>query len=139
MSKSLRVYDSTGQHAPTSESRMKVMEMVACGLEEEDIAYAMGLSPYEVLLHYKEEIDRGTRIISASVAAGVLKNCHAGDPGSQQFWLKHRAGWAAPTKVELTGKNGNAIEIEDRRKVTDNIIGLMMKMSSPTKNDPVKQ
>ena len=135
----IAVYDSTGHHAPTSESRLAVLEMVACGLEPEDIAYALSCSPYEVELHYKEELQRGTRLISAEVAREQLKNCRAGDPGSQQFWLKHRAGWSAPSKVELTGKNGNPIEIEDRRKVIDNIASLMSKALDPRKNDPVKQ
>lgn len=136
--KGITIYDSTGHHAPTSESRQQVMEMVACGMEPEDIAYALAIAPYEVELHYKEELARGTRLISAVVASGVLKNAKDGDSSSQQFWLKHRAGWMPPTKVELTGKNGNPIEVEERKKIMDDVIGLAIKAGVAKAAEQVK-
>lgn len=139
MASEVRVYDSTGHHAPTGETRLAVIEMVACGLEPEDIAYLLHCSPYEVEMHYKEELERGTRLISANVAAALLKNVKAGDPGSQQFWLKNRAGWMPPTKVELTGKDGGPIKVEERKQVVDSVLDLMSQALDPRKNDPVKQ
>lgn len=139
MSTKIQVFDSTGHHAPTAASRKAVAEGVACGLEVEDIAYLMGISPYEVEFHYKEELERGTRITSAEVASAILKNAKNGDSSSQQFWMKHRAGWAAANKVELTGKDGGAIQVEERKKSIDTVVELMMSMTDPRKNDVVKQ
>lgn len=139
MGKELRVFDSTGHHAPTAESRRMVAEMTACGMESDDIAYSFNCSPYEIEMHYKEELERGTRLISAEVAASMLKNAKAGDVTAQSFWLKQRAGWMPPQKVELTGAQGGAIQIEERKKTIDSVLDLMQRAIDPRKNDPVKQ
>lgn len=136
----LVVYDTFGKHVPNDELRLKVLEMVACGMEPEDIAYVFHCTPYEVTLHYKEEIERGPRITTGQVAHGLLENAiKNGDVAAQQFWLKNRAGWMPPQKVELTGKDGGPVAIEERKKTVDSVIDLLMKSVDPRKNDPVSQ
>jgi hypothetical protein len=139
-SSSIKVYDSTGHHVPTSELRSQVQAMCACGMNEEDIAYVYGCTPYEIKIHYKQELENGLRMTTAQVGAALLKNAlKNNDTMAQQFWLKQRAGWSPPSKVELTGKDGNPIEVTERRKILDSVMGLMMKAVDPNKNEvPVK-
>lgn len=134
MGKELRVYDSTGQHAPTAESRKMVQRMIACGMLPEDIAYMIGTTPAEVDFHYKQEIDNGTRMVTAVVADALLKNAvEKGDTIAQQFWLKNRANWVPQTKVDV---NVNAnIEITERQKTVNRVVDLMKTAIDPRKND----
>lgn len=130
----IRVYDSTGQHVPTQESRQMVQRFVATGLTEDDIAYFFGCSPADILYHYEQELENGTRVVSAMVGSALLENALVNkDPHSQQFWLKHRAGWAAQSKVEV---NMNAtVEVTERQKVVSSVIDLMNSVIDPRRND----
>jgi hypothetical protein len=114
------------------------MAMTACGLQSDDIAYIMRCTPYEIEMHYRQELENGLRMVSAEVGAALLKNARNGDVTAQSFWLKNRAGWSPPTKVEVTGRDGGAIQVEERKKTIDTVIDLLNKAIDPRKNDPVE-
>lgn len=137
MPKEVRVYSEAEHHVPTAESREYVQRAVACGLNEGDIAYLTGLTPAQIMYYYKAELENGLRMTTAKVGGKLLENALHGDPGSQQFWLRHRAGWQPPQKVEMSGPNGAPIEITERNKIVDDIMGILKKGINPRANDPV--
>ena len=110
-------------HTPTSETREKVKYMVACGLEIPHICHLLGATPAEVQFFYKEELAFGLPLVNAEVAMRMLKAIEAGDMQSAQYWLKSRAQWIVPTKVEATVEA--TVEHRVKRDLMDSIINLM--------------
>lgn len=110
-------------HMPTPDSREKVKYMVACGLEMPHICHLLGATPYEVNLHYKDELAFGLPLVNAEVAMRMLKAIEAGDMQSAQYWLKSRAQWIVPTKIEAQVEA--TVEHKIKRDLMDSIIDMM--------------
>jgi len=116
----IRVVD--GIHVPTKKTREQVCKMVACGLNPEEISFVLGCTPHEVKANYEQEMIHGTAMITAAVGGAMLKNALKGDTNAQRAWLQMRARWTIPQHVELTGKDGGPIEIENRRKLLQRVL-----------------
>lgn len=116
-------------HVPTSETRLLVEGMVACGLDAREIAYVFGTSVGQINMHYSQQIEHGLHITNAKVGAALLKSALKGDSNAQQFWLRSRAKWVTPTRVENTGADGGPIELEigEKKKLMDDIVSLVAK------------
>lgn len=110
-------------HVPTSETRDKVKYMVACGLEIPHICHLLGATPYEVQFYYKDELAFGTTLVNAEVAMEMLNAIKRGDMQSAQYWLKARAQWIVPTKVEATVEA--TVEHKIKRDLMDQIIDII--------------
>lgn len=120
--KAVRVVE--GIHAPTKKSREQVCKMVACGLNPEQISFVLGCAQHEVRQHYEEELLHGTAVVTTLVGGALLKQALRGDVNAARFWLQSRAKWTIPQHVELTGKDGGPIEIENRRKLVARVLEL---------------
>lgn len=114
----------TGHHVPTKRAREQVSGMVACGLNAAEIAHVLGTDEATVRLHYEQEVRHGVAATTAKVGGALLKAAMRGDSNAARFWLQARARWSVPTKVELTGKDGEPIKIEERRKLMDSIVSM---------------
>lgn len=120
--------DGKAPHAPTDESRAMVAAMVACGLDECQIAQVMKITPADVTYHYAYELEHGTAVTNAQVGAACLRSALKGDVNAQKFWLERRAGWAPPKPSSAVEDESTASEAKDkkvRRQLMDDIVSLL--------------
>lgn len=112
-------------HAPTDESRAQVAAMVACGLDDIQIAFVLKCDPREVREHYKMEMEHGRALTNAQVGAALLRAAIKGSVDAQKFWLERRAGWVAPKALppEEEGEQEKAKKV--RRQLMDDIVSLV--------------
>jgi hypothetical protein len=124
MSTRIRVIDGSASFVPTEEMRERVQQAVACGLDEYEVALVLGIEPYALRLHFRDDIEHGTRIVSAKVGAQLLKNAMNGDVRAQQFWLQTRGKWHA-SKGPQTGDKDDVPEVAERQALVDSIMTLV--------------
>lgn len=135
MSKSIRIVG--GIHAPTKKTRDTVCKLVACGLSVTEIAFVLGCGEHEVRSHYNDELAHGMAMVTGLVGAAMLKNALRGDTNAQRAFLQMRSRWTIPQHVELTGKDGGPIEIENRKKTIARILGLVGGAKPPIDGEAV--
>jgi len=120
--KAVRVVE--GIHAPTKKTREQVCKLVACGLSVEEISFVLGCTEHDIRSFYEQELLHGTALVTGLVGAAMLKTALRGDVNAARFWLQSRSRWTIPQHVELTGKDGGPIEIENRRKLVARVLEL---------------
>lgn len=113
-----------GIHVPTSTTRMLVCKLVACGLSVSEVAFSLGALEHEVKEHYAQEIEHGTALVTGMVGGAMLKQAMRGDVNAARFWLQSRAKWTIPQHVELTGKDGGPVLVEQRRATIARVLAL---------------
>lgn len=99
--------------SPSAADRTQIEAYVACGLTQEQISGLVGVSTDTLQRHCRLELDNGLVHANAKVAATLFQKAMAGDNSCMIFWLKTRAGWRDVSAVEVTGKDGAAIEVID--------------------------
>jgi len=114
-------------HAKTNGKSVQVERMSACGLDESEIAYCMGLDITTLRTFYKEELDFGLARVTAMVGGAMIKSAMRGDTNAGQFILRSRARWVTPTKIE----QDVSVTIDDKRKLMDSIVDLVSAARRP--------
>ena len=98
-------------HRVTADSRRMVREAVGLGLQQNNVARLLGISPKTLRRHYRHEIDTGIDQVNLDVARALYTRASSGkDTIASIFMLKARAGWkeassqeaALPQKIEVT-------------------------------------
>lgn len=88
---------------PTDEQRELVVSLVCCGIPQDVIAKAIGISKTTLDKYFRDELDHGKEIANAKVAGTLFKMATSGEsPASTFFWLKTQAGWRETNHHELT-------------------------------------
>lgn len=123
-------------HAPTLRTRRLVASLVAVGLTEEEIAVSTGIQPLDLRRYYQDEMRHGQAITTARIGNALVKQAIKGDHNAQRLYLQARARWVVPTKVEMTGKDGGPIEIEERRKITSSILDRIRRLERRQEQAP---
>lgn len=118
---------STVPHVKTSKTITQVERMVACGLDVSQIAYVMQISAVELKANYAEQLEYGQAAVIAKVGASLLRSALRGDTNAAQFFLRARAKWVTPTKIEQDVN----MTVEDKRKLMDDIVKLVAKEQVP--------
>ena len=101
-------------HIPTSVLREKVKRLAGFGVQNPEIAKAIGISHPTLMKYYAEEIIAGPAETNAKVAEALYLKALSGERNSVQaaiFWLKCRAGWRElppPPAEEAIGKKEQA-------------------------------
>lgn len=103
----------------------KVRTLAAAGLTNEKIALALGIS--EATLYdrkreskeFREAIKKGTAEGEAIVTSKLFEAARRGEAWAICFFLKCRCGWNEKSYLEVTGKNGEAIQVEQKSVLTD--------------------
>lgn len=92
---------------------------------EEEIAYALGISPRtfyrrkEDLADLAEAIKRGKANVKKKVVGALMNKIMNGDTTATIFFLKTH-GWKETSQLELSGRNGNAIEVAKQMQELSN-------------------
>ncbi len=103
------------EHEPTELIKAKVKLFISRGMSQDDTAKAVGIANKTLLKYYRHEIDTALIGTNAQVAGHLLKNCVKGNFQAQKFWLQVHAGWKITDGLEVTGKDGGPVEINDAR------------------------
>jgi hypothetical protein len=62
-------------------------------------------------LHFRAELDGAAEEANSAVVAALFNNAtKSNNVAAQIFWLKTRAGWREPHTLEVTGKDGGAVQ-----------------------------
>lgn len=109
-------------HIPTDDSRALVEQLVACDIDQESICYVIKATPFELRLHYANQLKHGLASATAQMAGSVFRAGVAGDMKAAIFWLKARAGWREQVVANTdTQKEQTA----DKQQLIDKIVGLL--------------
>lgn len=111
---------------PKIEVDPKEVERVAefCDTDEE-IAYALGISPTTFYARKRESeefadaIKRGKANVKKKVVGALMNKIMNGDTTATIFFLKTH-GWKETSQLELSGRNGNAIEVAKQMQELSN-------------------
>lgn len=106
--------DGRPPHEPTEKNRAIARTLSGFGIPQDQIAAEIGVSAPTLVKYYREDLDAGLRQANAKVAQSLFKKA-TGD-GSQAvtaaiFWAKCRMGWVDRSGVEITGKDGDPIQL----------------------------
>lgn len=102
--------------------RKQVETMSGLGMTQEHIAATIGCSVDTLVIYFKEELIVGKSKANFNISQTLYKKAIAGDTASLIWWSKAQMGWSESKKVELTGKDGGAIVIDDaKNKLLANI------------------
>lgn len=78
---------------PSSEQRYTVEVMAGIGIQQEQIAAALGISAPTLRKHFAEELAIGKTRIVTKVAESLVRQALAGNMSAAMFFLKCQAGW----------------------------------------------
>ena len=113
--------------APTAEQRKLVQTMAAAGIQSEAICLVMGVSGKTLRKHYRAELDTSLIRANAMVASSLYMKAIKGNVVAQIFWLKTRAGWKEPERIQV--QHSGAIGHYDLTKLsTDEIREIVAKL-----------
>jgi hypothetical protein len=106
--------------APTQDQRNTVSIMAACGMPHHLIcmqikndATGLAITPKTLGKYFADELANGLEHANAMVAQSLFKKAIGTAPQNVTaaiFWLKTRGKWRTVDGIELTGKDGAAIE-----------------------------
>jgi hypothetical protein len=117
---------------PSIDQARQVAVMSCLGLSPKDIGNVLSIEPDLIKLYYKKELTVSMHIANAVVARQALNMASSGrNPDMTKFWLKTRAKWKETSGIELTGKDGGAVEISSAK---DRLAMLLTKRGKSTSN-----
>lgn len=83
---------------PTEEQRKQVETLTAFGVQQDEIAALIGISPTTLRKHFRRELDVGATKANAKVAQSLFNQAIGGNVTAAIFWLKTRARWKEPAQ-----------------------------------------
>ena len=115
--------------APTAEQRKLVQTMAAAGIQSEAICLVMGVSGKTLRKHYRAELDTSLIRANAMVASSLYMKAIKGNVVAQIFWLKTRAGWKEPERIQV--QHSGAIGHYDMSKLSTDEIKQLIAILEP--------
>jgi DNA-binding XRE family transcriptional regulator len=115
-------------HEPTPEGRQLVQLHATIGTTQETIADILGIDAKTLRKHYRDELTQSMAKANATIGGALFNKAKGGDTTAMIFWMKTRAGWKEPQRIEMTGADGGPILTEttvpdDLRTALDAIAG----------------
>lgn len=108
------------------EEQIAQVEALAAVLSIEQISDYFGMSKvtfYEIMERQpevSERYKRGKAKAIGTVSQGLLKQAREGNMTAAIFYLKTQAGWRETDRLELTGADGDAINVKKiQREIID--------------------
>jgi hypothetical protein len=96
------------EHTPTGRLRSLVLALRVCGCSGQQIAQVAGLAHSTLRLHYRNELEHGTRELMGRLAWTAVQRAAAGDSSMLAFVLSRRGaeswgGAFSPEQPEQPG------------------------------------
>jgi len=98
-------------HEPTEQTRLQAKTLAAVGIRHEDIAAKLGITADTLTKYYRKELDDGRVDANAQIGKSLFEQARAGNTAAMIFWLKTRAGWKETNVHEISGLDGQALEV----------------------------
>ena len=104
-----------------------VANMVFAGQTAETICRVLKMSMTTLYEHYKDEVDTGQASMVNQISTSLAQRAMGGSDTAAIFLLKTRGGgkFTERNAVELTGKDGGPIEIQQRTEILTGLAGLL--------------
>lgn len=101
---------------PTPAQSKSVSVMTGLGMTPAQISDILVIEESLLKQFYKRELAGASPYVNLAVSKKALEMALSGNhPDMTKFWLKTRAGWRETNNVEITGKDGGAIEINSAK------------------------
>ena len=113
-----------GTH-PNPTIAQTVATMSLAGFTVRQVCEALKVSPETLAEHYDDEMKHGRTRMMTDVVGSLAQRAIAGSDTAAIFLAKARLGWSDRQQVELTGKDGGPIEIQQRTEILTGIAGLL--------------
>lgn len=104
-----------------------IATMSLAGFTNKQMAAALKLSEATLAEHYRYEIENGRVNTMTQVVQSLAQRAIGGSDTAAIFLAKARLGWTDRQSVELTGKDGGAIEISQKTEILNTVNGLLRK------------
>ena len=112
---------------PTAEQR-KLVQTMAAGIQSEAICLVIGVSGKTLRKHYRAELDTAVTHANAMVASSLYMKAATTLP-LRIFWLKTRAGWKEPERIQV--QHSGAIGHYDMSKLSTDEIKQLIAILEP--------
>lgn len=106
---------------PTIAATISTMSLA--GFTIRQVCETLKLSPETISEHYDDEMKHGRTRMMTDVVGSLAQRAIAGSDTAAIFLAKARLGWSDRQSVELTGKDGNPIEITHRTEIVGRLAG----------------
>lgn len=99
------------KYEPTEEQRKFITLMAIGGITKEVMARVMGIDRKTLDKAYKEELDANVPKAHAKIVGALYNAALKGNVTAMIFYLKTRLGWQEVNRLEHTGEDGGAINV----------------------------
>lgn len=113
-----------GTH-PNPNIAATIATMSLAGFTIRQVCETLKLSAETIAQHYDDEMKHGRTRMMTDVVASLAQRAIAGSDTAAIFLAKARLGWSDRTNIELTGKDGAPIEIQQRTEILNTVSGLL--------------
>ena len=96
---------------PNDPQRRLVIALVSNGLTQKQISVVLDTSVETLRHHFAPQLGEGFTRIYAAISGNLVRKALGGDKTCIIFWLKARAGWRETTRNEVTGGDGNPLDL----------------------------
>ena len=110
------------RHKPSDAYREQVERMAGFGFTVDQICIALDIAERTLYRYYRDELKRGHVTVNMKVANKLYRMTQGNDRSAvtaQIFWLKTRMGWRETNNHEVSGPNGEPVELVIRRTIVD--------------------
>ena len=114
---------SRNPHEPTDALRKEVSSLTSFGVTQSEIADYLGVDDKTLRKYYRDELTKSAIRANAAVARVLFEKAVVQkETVAAIFWAKTRMRWSDRVNLEITGKDGNAVEIETKYSQIDEIM-----------------
>jgi hypothetical protein len=115
-----------GTH-PNATLAQTIATMSLAGFTVRQVCEALRISPETLSEHYDFEMKQGRTNMMTQVVQSLAQRAISGSDTAAIFLAKARLGWSDRNAIELTGKDGAPIEIQQRTEILQTVSGLLNK------------
>lgn len=108
-------------YVKTQQASDDVCRMVATGLDESAIAFALQMDPMRMRRYFRHELEHGTSVYVWKVGSALIDGALRGDVNAQRLFLQARGRWTLPTKQEADRVVDKETQAE-RQRLMDAIV-----------------
>lgn len=99
-------------YKPTDAQRLLVKELAGFGITQDMIATKLGITDDTLRKYFEHELALGKAEASAMMAQAIFKKALSGSEKLMMYWGNCHLGWSEKSKIEITGKDGGAVQFD---------------------------